>query len=79
MSIKKKLNIEDSLNHLESLIEKMESNNGSLEENLSCFEEGMGLIVKCQKEIKLAKQKVYNLVKNSKDEFEIKENSEKKN
>ena len=73
---KQKLNIEDSLNHLESLIENMESNNGSLEENLSWFEEGMDLIVKCQKEIKFAKQKVYNLIKNSRDELEIKENSE---
>ena len=76
MTNKEKLNIEDSLNHLESLIEKMESNNGSLEENLSWFEEGMDLIVKCQKEIKFAKQKVYNLIKNSRDELEIKENSE---
>ena len=76
MTNKEKLNIEDSLNHLESLIENMESNNGSLEENLSWFEEGMDLIVKCQKEIKFAKQKVYNLIKNSRDELEIKENSE---
>ncbi len=76
MPNKEKLNIEDSLNHLESLIEKMESNNGSLEENLSWFEEGMDLIVKCQKEIKFAKQKVYNLIKKSKDELEIKEHSE---
>ena len=74
MDKKEKLNIEDSLNNLESLIKKMESNDGTLEENLIWFEEGMVVIDKCKKELKFAEQKVYNLIKNSKDEFELKKN-----
>ena len=69
----KNINIEESMKNLEFLVEKMELGKGTLEENLNWFEEGIGLVKDCQKELKSAQQKVYSLIKNSKDEFELKE------
>tara|TARA_Y200000002_G_C22101508_1_gene422926 strand:- start:190 stop:420 length:231 start_codon:yes stop_codon:yes gene_type:complete len=70
---KKKLSIEDSLSNLESILKKMESNEGTLKENLDWFEEGIGIVKKCQAELKFAEQKVFNLIKDSDDEFDKKE------
>ena len=69
----KKLSIEDSLNNLESILKKMESNEGTLKENLDWFEEGIGIVKECQAELKSAEQKVFNLVKSSKNGFDKKE------
>ncbi len=68
-----KLSIEDSLKKLESLVKKMESNEGTLKENLDWFEEGIGVVKDCQAELKFAEQKVYNLVKDSAGDFKKKE------
>ena len=68
----KKLSIEDSLSNLESILKKMESNKGTLKENLDWFEEGIGIVNECQAELKFAEQKVFNLVKNSKNELDKK-------
>ena len=69
----KKPSIEDSLNNLESILKKMESNEGTLKENLDWFEEGIGIVKDCQAELKSAEQKVFNLVKSSKNGFDKKE------
>ena len=69
----KKPSIEDSLNNLEFIIKKMESNEGTLQENLDWFEEGISVVKECQAELKSAEQKVFNLVRNSKNEFDKKE------
>jgi exodeoxyribonuclease VII small subunit len=68
-----KLSIEDSLKKLESLVKKMESNKGTLKENLDWFEEGIGVVKACQAELKFAEQKVHNLVKDSAGDFKKKE------
>ena len=68
-----KPSIEDSLTNLESILKKMESNEGTLKENLDWFEEGIGIVKNCQAELKSAEQRVFNLVKNSKNEFDKKE------
>ena len=68
-----KPSIEDSLTNLESILKKMESNEGTLKENLDWFEEGIGIVKNCQAELKSAEQKVFKLVKNSKNEFDKKE------
>ena len=68
-----KPSIEDSLTNLESILKKMESNEGTLKENLDWFEKGIGIVKDCQAELKSAEQKVFNLVKNSKNEFDKKE------
>ena len=69
----KKLSIEDSLINLESILKKMESNEGTLKENLDWFEKGIGIVKECQAELKVAEQKVFNLVKSSENEFDKKE------
>ena len=69
----KKLSIEDSLSNLESILKKMESNEGTLKENLDWFEKGIGIVKECQAELKFAEQKVFNLVKSSENEFDKKE------
>ena len=68
-----KPSIEDSLTNLESILKKMESNEGTLKENLDWFEEGIGIVKDCQAELKSAEQKVFNLVKSSKNGFDKKE------
>ena len=67
-----KPSIEDSLSNLESILKKMESNEGTLKENLDWYEECIGRVNECQAELKVEEQKVFNLVKNSKNEFDKK-------
>ena len=61
---------EQSLKELESLVEKMEQGDLSLEDSLSHFERGVELSRACQKELKEAEQKVEILMqKNGQDEI----------
>jgi exodeoxyribonuclease VII, small subunit len=62
---KKETNFESSLNKLELLVNKMESGEGTLEQSLNWFEEGMGIIKLCQHELKVAEQKVEELIQNN--------------
>ena len=59
-SIKKSTSIdfEKSLDELESIVEKMEKGELSLEESLSHFEKGVSLARDCQQALKTAEQKV---------------------
>lgn len=52
------MNFETALNELESLIDKMETGQLSLEDSLKCFEEGVKLARQCQTSLKEAEQKV---------------------
>ena len=67
-----KIPIEDSLKKLESIVNKMESGNISLEESLSSFEEGINLINECRAKLESAEQKVFELTRNSDDSFSTK-------
>jgi len=61
---------EQSLEELESLVEKMEQGDLSLEDSLSHFERGVQLSRACQKALKEAEQKVEILMqKNGQDEI----------
>lgn len=65
------LNFEKSLQELETLVEKMESGDLSLEESLKCFERGVALTRNCQKALQEAEQKVQILLeKNDKEELQ---------
>ena len=72
------INFEQSLQELESLVEKMEAGNLSLEESLKYFERGVALTRNCQKALAEAEQKVRILLeKNGKEQlqdFEPEEN-----
>ena len=61
---------EQSLKELETLVEKMEQGDLSLEDSLSHFERGVQLSRACQKALKEAEQKVEILMqKNGEDEI----------
>ena len=64
---------EDALSRLETLVEKMESGDGTLEQSLDWFEEGMSLIKSCRQELESAEQKVKELIKNSKGDYSLKD------
>lgn len=65
------MNFEKSLNELESLIQKMETGQLSLEESLAFFEQGIQLANQCQKSLSEAEQKVKVLTEN-KEKTELK-------
>jgi exodeoxyribonuclease VII small subunit len=57
-----RFNFEESLSHLESLVEALEAGELSLEESLKAFEEGIKLTRECQQALQAAEQKVRVLV-----------------
>ena len=73
--VKKEKNqtFEDALSRLETLVEKMESGDGTLDQSLDWFEEGMRLIKSCRQELESAEQKVKELIKNSEGGYSLKE------
>ena len=64
---------EDSLSRLETLVRKMESGDGTLEQSLDWFEEGMSLIESCRQELESAEQKVKELIKDSEGGYSLKD------
>ena len=64
---------EDALSRLETLVEKMESGDGTLEQSLDWFEEGMSLIKSCRQELEYAEQKVKELIKNTEGGYTLKD------
>ena len=67
MTKAKKLDLESSLQSLESLIDRMENGGLSLEASLQEFEEGIKLVQSCQKSLNEAEQQVEILLKKSTD------------
>ncbi len=54
---------EESLKKLETIVDKLEKGDLSLEESLRLFEEGVGLSATCKKELEEAEGKVETLIK----------------
>jgi len=54
---------EQSLKKLETIVDKLEKGELTLEESLKLFEEGMGLSAACKKELEAAEGKVQMLIK----------------
>ena len=69
----KKQTFEDALYRLETLVEKMESGDGTLQQSLDWFDEGMSLIKSCRQELESAEQKVKELIKNSEGGYSLKD------
>ena len=59
--------LETSLDNLESLVERMESGDLTLEESLKAFEEGVRLSRECQQALQQAEQKVRILLEQNTD------------
>lgn len=70
--------LEDSLNEIAALIEKMERGELSLEQSLDTFQRGITLIKHAQKILQEAEQKVEVLIQNNQQSdlanFEVKDN-----
>ncbi len=69
MAAKKAPNFEKSLQELETLVEKLESGDLSLEESLATFEKGVKLTRQCQTALKDAEQKVTLLLQQNNGEL----------
>lgn len=63
----KAIDLENSLETLEGLVERMESGDLSLEDSLKAFEEGVRLTRECQQALKQAEQKVQILMEQSEE------------
>ena len=70
---KKETSFEKDLERLESLVNKMESGDATLEQSLVWFEEGMDLIRSCQAQLNNAEQKVQELIQNRDGKIDIKD------
>jgi len=64
MTKKDTANFETSLQKLEKIIEKLEDGDISLEDSVKSFEEGIGLVKECQKQLSQAELKVKKLLDN---------------
>ncbi|PCJ31102.1 MAG: exodeoxyribonuclease VII small subunit [Gammaproteobacteria bacterium] len=62
---RKKLNYEDSVTELESLVTRLEQGDISLEESLKLYEKGVLLTRDCQDALQTAEQKVQVLLQQS--------------
>ena len=62
---KKTPQLEQSLDSLEALVERMESGELTLEESLQAFEQGVKLTRECQQALSQAEQKVQQLMENN--------------
>ena len=63
---------EQSLQKLETLVKNLESGQLTLEDSLSSFQEGVGLVKQCQTLLSQAEQKVEMLIKASGETIETK-------
>ena len=64
------LDFEASMIELESLVERMENGEQSLEDSLKDFEHGIALTRSCQKSLQETEQKIQQLIKkNGQDEL----------
>ena len=65
MTAEKKINLENSLANLESIVEELESGDLPLEKAMKKFEEGIKLTRGCQAALREAEQKVEVLVQSA--------------
>ena len=65
------IKFEDALSKLESIVEKLESGDLSLEESLAAFEEGIRLSRICSKQLDEAERKIEILVKGEDGQLRI--------
>jgi exodeoxyribonuclease VII small subunit len=68
----KKSSIEKTILNLEKIVAKMEMGEGSLEDNIKWFDEGIKLINDCRDELESSEKRVKELIKNSEGSFELK-------
>jgi exodeoxyribonuclease VII small subunit len=72
MSTPHSTQFEQSLQKLEALVKSLESGTLPLEDSLTAFQEGVGLVKNCQTLLSQAEQKVEVLIKASSEQVETK-------
>jgi exodeoxyribonuclease VII small subunit len=60
----KELTFEQALEELKSIVQALEKGDRNLEDSLSLFEKGIGLIAFCSKKLDEVEKKIEQLVKN---------------
>jgi len=70
---KKKQDFESTLGKLEKLVTDLEDGDLSLEKAIKTFEDGMGLVATCEKQLNEAQKKVEVLVGKTVEPFEEQE------
>ncbi|GAA6817324.1 exodeoxyribonuclease VII small subunit [Staphylococcus lloydii] len=70
----KKQSFEEMMEELESIVQKLDNENVSLEESLDLYQRGMKLSVSCEETLKNAENKVNELIKEENDTDEEQDN-----
>jgi exodeoxyribonuclease VII small subunit len=65
-------NFETALQELETIVEKLESGELSLEDSLAAFESGVGLVKYCNQKLNEVESKVQLLLKDKNGKFQFK-------
>ena len=68
---KDELRFEEAFQRLEAIVETLEGGELVLDETIKVFEEGMGLIQICTKQLNEAEARLQKLVKTESDEFRL--------
>lgn len=63
--------IEETMEELESIIEKMEDRDSTLEDSFACFERGMKLVKECSQRIDKVEKQIMVLREESGDAYEF--------
>ena len=69
---KKKKTYEEAALRLEEIVERMETNDVSLEESIQLYKEGMGLALVCREKLDSIQKEVVELRKNFDGSFSLK-------
>lgn len=69
MAEKKKISFEESCARLEEIVGRLEDEKLSLEESVKLYEEGMKIVVKCNKELSDAERKIKILTRGGEGEI----------
>lgn len=72
----KKQSFEEMMEELESIVQKLDNENVSLEESLDLYQRGMKLSASCEETLKNAENKVNELIKEE-DDIDEEQNDEK--
>ncbi|MBF7018622.1 exodeoxyribonuclease VII small subunit [Staphylococcus sp. 18_1_E_LY] len=70
----KKQSFEEMMEELESIVQKLDNENVSLEESLDLYQRGMKLSASCEETLKNAENKVNELIKEENDTDEEQDN-----
>ncbi len=63
--------IEQTMEELEAIIEKMEDGEGTLEDSFACFEKGMKLVRECSQRIDKVEKQIMVLSEEDRETYEF--------